>query len=69
MTSPEGFPFLSPEIVLLYKSGHVLGGNRNEQIDQQDFSDIRDTLEDERRNWLKITLEMHYPGHPWINRS
>lgn len=66
MLSAEGIPFLGPEIVLLFKSQHITGGAVNEQKDQADFDEIRDTLEFERRSWLKTTLETHYPDHPWI---
>jgi hypothetical protein len=68
MRSPEGIPFLCPEIVLLYKSRHVLGVDANEHKDQQDFIELKDVLEVERRNWLKATLETHSPGHPWISQ-
>jgi len=68
ITSSEGIPFLSPEIVLLFKSQHVWGGNVNELKDQRDFAELLDILEFERRTWLKTTLETHYPDHKWISQ-
>lgn len=68
MASLDGFPFLSPEIVLLFKSQHVLGGNVNEHKDQRDFNQFLDILEYDRRAWLKTTIETHFPDHPWISQ-
>lgn len=66
MRSVDGIPYLSPEIVLLYKSRHVVGGSINEETDQHDFNDVRDILDHERRTWLRSTLQTWYPDHPWI---
>jgi hypothetical protein len=65
--SPIGVPYLSPEIVLLHKSRHMLDANppRNDQVD---FDDTVDLLDLDGRTWLRNTLETYYPGHPWIPR-
>jgi len=65
--SPLGVPYLSPEIVLLHKSRHMLDDNppRNDQVD---FDDTVDLLDPEARAWLMNTLETYFPGHPWLSR-
>ncbi len=59
LTTASGVPYLSPEIVLLYKAK---GPSIN---DEGDFVNIRDALDPERRQWLKAAIETCYPGHPW----
>ncbi len=63
--SPIGVPYLSPEIVLLHKSRHMLDENPPKN-DQVDFDDTVDLLDPEARAWLRNTLETHFPGHPWL---
>jgi hypothetical protein len=65
--APIGVPYVSPEIVLMYKSRHMLGDNppKNDQID---FDDTVDLLDPEGRSWLRDMLETWYPGHPWLER-
>lgn len=65
--SPLGLPYLSPEIVLLHKSRHMLDENPPER-DQADFNDIIDLLDPEARTWLTNTLEIWFSGHPWLER-
>jgi hypothetical protein len=66
-TSPIGVPYLSPEVVLLYKSRHMLDDNPPPN-DQIDFEDTVDLLDPEGRAWLRDTLETWFPGHPWLER-
>jgi hypothetical protein len=66
MRSPDGLPYLSPEIVLLHKSRHLQPGHFNETKDQADFQEVVSLLDVERRAWLKTTLQTWHPDHPWI---
>ena len=53
-------PFLSPEIVLLYKAK-----NRRAQ-DEADFHNVRNFLDPGRRAWLRQAIEVCHPEHPWL---
>lgn len=55
-----GIPYLSPEIVLLYKT------KQTREKDDQDFLMVRDCLAEEKRNWLQEALVLHQPGHKWL---
>lgn len=54
-------PILSPEIILLYKAK-----NPNNQ-DETDFNTIYKLLNKEQRNWLKESIKICYPEHPWLD--
>jgi hypothetical protein len=56
---PEGIPYLSPEIQLLYKAPNP----RTE--DQADFERVLAQLDPSARGWLEHTLMRIHPGHPW----
>jgi hypothetical protein len=60
LTSPDGFPYLAPEIVLLFKSR---GGRPK---DDEDFADVAGLLDSERRRWLLDRITPRYPEHPWL---
>jgi hypothetical protein len=60
LTSPDGVPYLVPEIVLLFKAKH------SRPKDQKDFSGVLPLLSAERRAWLTAALTRVHPGHPWI---
>ena len=62
LRSPEGVPFLAPEIVLLYKAA----SSSRRPEDDSDFHVTHGSLGGEQRRWLSSALEMHYPGHPWL---
>jgi hypothetical protein len=62
LKTPTGVPFLSPEIVLLYKS------KQPRAKDEQDFAAVIERLEPERRTWLREALSICYAGHHWLNR-
>jgi hypothetical protein len=62
LRSPDGVPFLAPEIVLLYKAA----SSSRRMEDDADFQVTRDSLGGEQWQWLRAALEMHYPGHPWL---
>lgn len=53
-------PYLSPEIVLLYKAINP------KEKDEEDFIRAKDLLNEESRSWLIRGLEVHIPGHYWI---
>lgn len=58
-TTPEGVPFLAPEVVLLFKAKHV------RDKDQADFSGVAGLLDEDARRWLVDALDRVHPGHPW----
>ncbi|HYY48015.1 MAG TPA: amino acid transporter, partial [Thermoplasmata archaeon] len=58
--TPDGVPFLAPEIVLLFKAKDP------RPKDQEDFAHARPRLGIRRRLWLRVALETVHPGHPWI---
>ncbi|HSH82740.1 MAG TPA: GrpB family protein [Herpetosiphonaceae bacterium] len=64
LRTPDGIPFLAPELVLLFKSKNTSGRDRPK--DQGDFDKVRDLLEPERRAWLRWALLRTDPAHPWI---
>jgi hypothetical protein len=60
-TSPDGIPYLAPEIVLLFKSR----GTRPK--DHADFVDVESLLDADRRRWLFDRIAPRYPDHhPWL---
>ncbi len=60
LRTPNGLPYLAPEVALLYKA-------KNHQAkDDQDFHNVRGTLDGERREWLRQALATCHPGHPWL---
>lgn len=60
LLSESGIPYLSPEVVLLYKAK-----NPNLQ-DEADFSAVHKVLDRERLVWLRRAIEACHPGHPWL---
>jgi hypothetical protein len=58
--SGDGISYLRPEIVLLFKAKH------NGSKDQEDLANTITHLSIEDRAWLRQSLEMVHPGHPWI---
>lgn len=65
--SPDGLPYLAPEIVLLFKAGSAAGRDPRGK-DEQDFSRAAPTLNREARDWLRAALERTRPGHRWLER-
>lgn len=59
----SGVPVLAPEICLLYKAAHT-DWERN----ALDFEVTAPLLSGEERKWLRHSLDMAAPGHPWIDR-
>ena len=56
----ECIPYLSPEIVLLYKVKNT------RQKDHQDFMTVRDYLTPQQRRWLIDAIQIHEPQHEWL---
>jgi len=70
LRSDLGVPFLSPEIVLLFKARHVSIEHpydlAHQETDQKDFQDVRRFLTAERRAWLAEAIRLLYSNHPWL---
>lgn len=64
LRSPLGVPYLSPELVLLFKSRNTSDQERTK--DQTDFECVAPHLEAERRAWLRWALTATTPDHPWL---
>ncbi|MEQ4206304.1 hypothetical protein [Actinopolymorpha sp. B9G3] len=62
LTTERGLPFVGPEVALLYKSPML------RPKDWQDFDDIHEMLDDERREWLIDNIAHRRPDHPWLPR-
>ena len=59
-TSSEGIPYLSPEVVLLFKAKH------RRPKDDADYATLSPHLTPAERAWLNNALALVHPGHPWI---
>jgi hypothetical protein len=60
--SPDGVPYLRPEIVLLLKAAHV------RTKDEADLAACLPLLDTAARRWLAGALAERHPGHPWLGR-
>jgi len=60
--SADGIPYLSPEVVLLYKSKAI------RPHDNEDFETTLPTLDISAKEWLAASLEQCHAGHEWISR-
>jgi hypothetical protein len=60
--TPEGIPYLAPEIQLLYKAKGL------RPKDEADFQSALPALQQERRAWLRDALAQVHPEHPWLER-
>lgn len=56
---PAGIPYLAPEIVLLFKA------KAQRSKDEADFRGVLPLLDLGARDWLRRTLDLVHPGHPW----
>lgn len=59
--TPEGIPYVAPEIQLLYKARGL------RPKDEADFRQTLPALTTERRNWLRDSLIQAHPHHPWLD--
>jgi aminoglycoside-2''-adenylyltransferase len=62
LVSPEGIPYLAPEVQLFYKA------KDRRPKDEQDFSAVLPALDGRRRRWLVWALGQAYGPHPWDAR-
>lgn len=60
--TPEGIPYLAPEIQLLYKAKGL------RPKDEADFMRALPALDQKRRQWLVNALAIVHPGHPWLSQ-
>jgi hypothetical protein len=60
--SPDGIPYLVPEIVLLFKA------KSPKKKDEADLALTLPTLTLKRIAWLRNALQMVHPKHEWIGR-
>ncbi|MCX4673389.1 hypothetical protein OG453_43290 [Streptomyces sp. NBC_01381] len=58
--TPDGVPYLVPELVLLFKAKAL------RPKDQADFDGVLPLLGRTRRGALSGWLELIHPGHPWL---
>ncbi|GAB2622575.1 hypothetical protein Aab01nite_26530 [Paractinoplanes abujensis] len=61
LLGPAGIPYLSPEVVLLFKAKHC------RPKDEQDYAAVAPRLTSGQRAWLDSALELVHPGHAWIS--
>jgi hypothetical protein len=58
--TPQGMPYLAPEVVLLYKAQDFRAS------DAADFAIVRDDLNEEQRSWLAHAITTAHGDHPWL---
>jgi hypothetical protein len=63
-TTPNGLPYLAPEICLLYKSPRGFEVERN----SADFDTALPLMDSVARDWLKTAFAVIDPQHPWLSR-
>lgn len=65
LQTPDGLPFLAPEVVLLFKSKNT--GPLDRSKDQIDFERVYPHLAAPQRTWLRWALLVTAPQHPWLD--
>jgi hypothetical protein len=60
LTSTTGLPILAPDIVLLFKAKELRAK------DQVDFEAAVPDMNPSQRQWLRVSLAVCYPKHPWL---
>ncbi|GAA1029444.1 hypothetical protein GCM10009557_17960 [Virgisporangium ochraceum] len=60
--TPDGIPYLTPEVQLFYKSRHT------RPRDETDFSAVLPYLDGRQRSWLDDALALTAPDHAWRRR-
>lgn len=58
--TPDGIPYVRPEIVLLFKA------KEPRDKDTADWAGTLPLLSGDQREWLRYALELVHPGHPWL---
>jgi len=68
MGSPEGVPFVAPEVALLYKASRR--GAKHHQIEKNeaDFASALPSLDAVARAWLRAALAVAHPAHTWLEQ-
>ena len=61
-TGPDGVPYQVPEVGLLFKARHARAK------DEGDMLDVLPRLDEPARQWLRASLDLVAPGHPWLDR-
>jgi aminoglycoside-2''-adenylyltransferase len=59
LSTPDGVPYLSPDVVLLFKAKHL------RPKDEADHAVLAPALTAEQRAWLDGALDLVHPGHAW----
>ncbi|MBF9073687.1 nucleotidyltransferase domain-containing protein [Streptacidiphilus fuscans] len=59
--TPDGIPYLTPELVLLFKAKHA------RPKDCVDFESTVPFLTERQQAWLAELLAHTYPGHQWLD--
>lgn len=62
LVSPDGIPYLAPEVQLFYKA------KRPRAKDEQDFTETLPVLDEPQRRWLARAIAEVYGEHPWTVR-
>ena len=62
VTSAGGIPIIAPEVALLYKAKYP-----NEKKSKHDFERTLPALGEQQQKWLKTSIEMVEPNHPWLS--
>ena len=57
----DDIPYLSPEVILLYKAKNM------RDHDRQDFLIAHPKLDPAARSWLRSAIERVHPGHEWLS--
>jgi aminoglycoside-2''-adenylyltransferase len=60
--TPDGIPYLRPELVLLFKAKHA------RPKDEDDFAAVLPALAPERKRRFAELLTRVHPGHRWLHR-
>jgi hypothetical protein len=58
--TPQGQPYLAPEIQLLYKA------RSPRPRDEEDFAQVIPRLDASARKWIRESLQMTQPAHDWL---
>ena len=70
--SPWGLPTAVPEVLLFFKATAYFGveeqmtGGRFQ--DEPDFLALLPHLTEEQRRWLRESIALHHPDHPWLSQ-
>jgi Aminoglycoside-2''-adenylyltransferase len=67
--SAWGLPTLVPELLLYFKATEYFGEEGYDRPhDELDFFTLLDRLTESPRLWLRDTVSLVHPSHPWLDR-